>query len=223
MKALKAAIMAIALLFATAFSAFAQTAPSQAAVVQMIVEETNNTVKTSDIERLVHATFLQSEKKNLDPFLVIAAMGVESHYRPWAKNKSGARGLLQVIPRYHRDKIRGRNIMNIETNVDVGTDVMVECLDRNQGLMQRKTAKCYSGNARNYLAKLKAIYKRIQQADIVYRFKNQLPLTITCKFEEPRKFSSISENPVSTLAPQREQPQAVFSEIKIDPFVATTV
>lgn len=205
MKQLKVAILAIALFFTAVLPSFAETAPTKAAVIQMISKETRyNKVAKNDIVRIVNAVFAEAKKHNIDPFLIISLINTESKFRTLAKNKSGARGLTQVIPRWHREKIKGRDIMHIETNIEVGTKVLVDCLDRNKGMNQ--ALRCYSGGARNYTAKLKNGHTQLREADIAYRLENNLPLVVVAKFDAPRKFSiPVSATPL--VAQNREMPR----------------
>lgn len=158
------------------------------ATVRMISKETKDKVAAKDIIRMVNAVFKEATKHKLDPFLIFGMIKTESTFKPTISNRSGAKGLMQVIPRYHRDKIRGRNIMNIETNVEVGVQVYADCLDKHNGNMI-KASRCYSGNAKNYTAKLKDGWGAAKKADIMYRFENELPLAVNTKFENPYEFS----------------------------------
>lgn len=158
------------------------------AIVKMIVEETRNKVSLKDVKRIVNAVFKESDKQNVDPFLILSVLGVESTFNPSATNKSGARGLGQVIPKWHRDKIRGRDIMNIETNIEVSTQVFVDCLNKGNNSIY-KAARCYSSNASNFVAKLKAGHNRAKKADLLYRLQNDLPIVVVSRFESPKTFS----------------------------------
>lgn len=61
--------------------------------------------------------------------LLLAVMAVESSYRPSITNDHGASGLMQVIPKYHREKIGGRSILDIRVNVEVGAKILREYYD----------------------------------------------------------------------------------------------
>ena len=41
----------------------------------------------------------------VDPLLILAVMAVESRYNPVAESNMGAKGLMQVIPKFHADKL----------------------------------------------------------------------------------------------------------------------
>ncbi len=86
----------------------------------------------------------------LDPLLIVAVMAVESSFDPMAESHMGAQGLMQVIPRWHKDKL-GENaaenaLFDPLLNVQVGTQVLVEGLQR-FGTLQ--AALQYYGGARN--------------------------------------------------------------------------
>lgn len=213
---LKSATMAVVLLLASAFPAFADVTPSKTALIEMISKETKKTgVKHNDIVRLVNAAFNEGKKQNIDPFLIVSLMNTESKFRFWAKSGEGARGLMQVIPRWHQDKIKGRNIHHIETNIEVGTKVLADCLDRRKGNI-KKALSCYSGGARNYAAKLKAGYIQARTADVLYRFRNHLPLIVVAKFEEPNNFA-ISPKALPVLAGVIQNDNSQVTLARLDP------
>ncbi|MGL1834228.1 lytic transglycosylase domain-containing protein [Rhodocyclaceae bacterium SMB388] len=86
----------------------------------------------------------------LDPLLIVAMMAIESSFNPMAQSNAGAQGLMQVIPRWHMDKI-GEDapkdiLFDPLVNIQVGTKVLVEGLKR-YGTLQ--AALQYYGGARN--------------------------------------------------------------------------
>ncbi len=189
MAKLRTAILAIALLLATAFPAYAdQIVPTKAAMVGAIMDETNNRIAKSEVVRIVNAVFINAQRFNLDPFLLFGLINQESKFRSTARSPYGAVGLMQVVPRFHRDKLKGRSPTNIETNVEVGSQVLADCLETHKSL--RKALNCYSGGARNYATKLKAGHTLARKADILYRFENELPVTVASRFEDPRGFAA---------------------------------
>lgn len=87
----------------------------------------------------------------LDPELLIAIMQKESGFRPTVQSRYGAQGLMQVVPRWHRDKLRpSESLFDPEVNVRVGADVLEEYLAQAGGDMSSALKK-YSGNARGYV------------------------------------------------------------------------
>lgn len=202
MKLAQNMVLALVLMVLMVLPAFAETtAPTKEAVVRLIMSETKNKVQRPEAHRIVNATYKEAAKYGFDPFFLFAMMRTESTFNPKARSRYGARGLMQVVPRWHRAKIRGRNIVNIETNIEVGAEVFAECLENKKGYI-KKALKCYSGGARNYATKLKVRHSELQKADIIYRFENELPIEGLSKFEEHKL--NISLNPVQALAPQEE-------------------
>lgn len=53
--------------------------------------------------KYVSYAYEAGEKWKVDPLLLLAIMKPESNYRQSACNKSGASGLMQVIPKWHRE------------------------------------------------------------------------------------------------------------------------
>ena len=124
-------------------------------------------VPENAIETALAAAETHAEELGFDPLLIVAIMAVESSFNPRAVSNMGAQGLMQVIPRYHKDKIgpnRGRNaLFDPEVNVRVGTLVLHEGLQR-YGSMQR-ALQYYNGalgdpKAR-YTRKVMAVKKRL--------------------------------------------------------------
>lgn len=110
------------------------------------------------------------ELTGIDPLLIVAVMAVESSFNPYAESASGAQGLMQVIPRFHMDKIgKGGGhdaLFDPELNVRVGTLVLHEGL-RRYGSLQ--AALQYYGGAlsdpdASYANKVLAMKQRLKAA-----------------------------------------------------------
>ena len=89
-----------------------------------------------------------AEELGLDPLLIVAVMAIESSFNPLAESTVGAQGLMQVIPRFHQDKIGPEATPNAlfdpVTNVRVGALVIQEGLQRYGSLV---SALQYYGGA----------------------------------------------------------------------------
>ena len=70
----------------------------------------------------------------LDPILILAVIAVESRFNPVAESIMGAKGLMQVIPRFHSDKFRPHGgekaAFDVQTNISVGAKILQEYLRR---------------------------------------------------------------------------------------------
>jgi len=86
----------------------------------------------------------------LEPELLLAIMQKESGLRPHVSSNYGAQGLMQVVPRFHREKIKpGETLLDPKVNVRVGAQVLAEYWRRHKGDWV-VTLKRYSGDARGY-------------------------------------------------------------------------
>lgn len=75
----------------------------------------------------------------LDPLLIVAVIGVESGFNPFSQSVVGAQGLMQVMPRFHADKLPDDAgelpFFDPVTNVQVGARILRESIARNGGLI----------------------------------------------------------------------------------------
>jgi len=84
------------------------------------------------VSALVKAAASAGHEVGIDPLLLLAVMGVESAFNPYAQSNVGAQGLMQVMPKVHQDKLNsfgGRNAaLNPRANVEVGARVLKDCI-----------------------------------------------------------------------------------------------
>jgi len=70
----------------------------------------------------------------LDPLLILAVIAIESRFNPLAESGMGAKGLMQVIPRFHSDKfdpLGGEKVaFDTDANIIVGAKILKEYLRR---------------------------------------------------------------------------------------------
>jgi soluble lytic murein transglycosylase-like protein len=82
---------------------------------------------------LVGAAYREADRHALDPLLIVAVMAVESGFNPIARSDTGAMGLMQVIPRFHVDKLPAANAASVfdpHVNIRVGASVLKDCIRR---------------------------------------------------------------------------------------------
>src|SRR5204863_439614 len=81
-------------------------------------------IATAATERMVAAAFRAAREVGLDPLLVLAVISVESRFNPIAESVMGAKGLMQIIPRYHPVKLAAVGgeaaVWDPESNIVVG-------------------------------------------------------------------------------------------------------
>ena len=86
----------------------------------------------------IAATIAAAQAHGIDPTLVLAVAAVESKFRSGAVNPAtGAAGLMQIMPKWHRDQILGvggePSLMLIAPNLTVGATILAEYLDAEGG------------------------------------------------------------------------------------------
>lgn len=106
----------------------------------------------------------------LDPMLLVAMIAIESSFNPFAESTVGAQGLMQVIPRFHKDKIgedAGEDaLFDPALNIRVGALVLKEGLKRYGSL---QAALQYYGGAladpkAGYASKVLSMKARLRDA-----------------------------------------------------------
>ncbi|MBS1145203.1 MAG: lytic transglycosylase protein [Proteobacteria bacterium] len=107
---------------------------------------------------------------HLDPLLIIAVIGIESRFNPFSESDFGAKGLMQVVPRFHQDKLPEAAdqaaFLNPVINVQVGAKVLKESIRRNGGLENglQQFGGAVGDPGRRYATKVLAEKQRLEQA-----------------------------------------------------------
>lgn len=117
------------------------------------------------VARIVQAAYKEAGKKGVSPLLVLAVIEKESSLRPTAANSYGAKGLMQVVPKWHPEKVKSlshpEGLLHPESNIKVGTEILAEYLNRYSGDLDL-ALKRYSGSARNYAVRVKGFQTELE-------------------------------------------------------------
>jgi len=92
-------------------------------------------VSKEALERFIRLAYSAGQMTKIDPLLILAVISVESSFNPIAESVMGAKGLMQIIPEYHQDKLRtpqgaALNPLDPETNILAGAKVLREYATR---------------------------------------------------------------------------------------------
>jgi soluble lytic murein transglycosylase-like protein len=105
----------------------------------------------------------------VDPLLILAVMAIESRYNPVAESSMGAKGLMQVIPKYHQEKLLEHGgehaLLDPEVNIEVGAQILREYMRRfgeTEAALQ-KYAGAFDEPTAQYSGKVLAEKARLQQ------------------------------------------------------------
>jgi len=87
-------------------------------------------VSDQAVAGFVSTAYRAGADHSVDPLLVLAVMAIESRYNPVAESTVGARGLMQVIPKYHLEKLMDhggeQSLLDPHVNILVGTQILRE-------------------------------------------------------------------------------------------------
>jgi soluble lytic murein transglycosylase-like protein len=78
----------------------------------------------------VSAAYRSGKRYSVDPVLILSVMAIESRYNPVAESVVGAKGLMQIIPKYHLEKLLDHGgeeaLLDPEVNIQVGAQILRE-------------------------------------------------------------------------------------------------
>jgi hypothetical protein len=121
-------------------------------------------------EVFIGAAHEAGREVGLDPLLILAVMAVESRFNPVAESLVGAKGLMQVVPRHHLDKLMEHGgaeaVLDPATNIALGARILKEYIRRTGSL--EAGLQFYNGALADptsqYAQKVLAEKERLQQA-----------------------------------------------------------
>jgi soluble lytic murein transglycosylase-like protein len=118
---------------------------------------------------LVNIAYAAGQQIGLDPLLIIAVMAIESRFNPIAESVSGAKGLMQIIPKYHPEKFEEfggeQSVFDPETNIQIGALILKEYLKRtgNMGMALQMYAGAAGTDDDAYFNKVMGEKLRLQR------------------------------------------------------------
>ena len=138
-------------------------------------------VKSGDVtldtaNEIVRAVTKYGAMYKIDPLLIMAIIEHESNYAVLALSNTGALGLMQILPRWHIDKIialgggKYLNLYDIDTNVHLGSQFFAEKLrdtrDTGKALAryyggESKATEDYMKNVMNRYSRMKSVYNEV--------------------------------------------------------------
>jgi soluble lytic murein transglycosylase-like protein len=141
--------------------------PGRAALAAYLAERYGR--DTDATRAYVNQAHAAAETFDLDPLLVLAVMAVESRFDPGARSEYGAHGLMQVVPRFHREKLADHGgeaaLADPRVNALVGAQILKEYLGRSAGV--RAGLQRYAGwqddDEQRYARKVLAERHRLQR------------------------------------------------------------
>lgn len=160
-------------LFADTLDTFIRSFNEQEIIASWVADNSLTNLTQQQAKSIVGHTYAHSISNDINPKTFIALIKVESGFNRLAKSNHNAKGLAQVIEKYHKEKIKKRDLFNTVVSVEVGTLVLKECIQKHKGNVN-KGLSCYNG-AKNsiYYSKVKK-----QEYDLVTFIKNNMSSTV---------------------------------------------
>jgi soluble lytic murein transglycosylase-like protein len=86
------------------------------------------------VDTIVAEAYRAGDEVGLDPLLLLAVISVESSFNPVAESVMGAKGLMQIIPRFHLAKLEAHGgeeaVLDPASNIRVGARILQEYVYR---------------------------------------------------------------------------------------------
>jgi soluble lytic murein transglycosylase-like protein len=108
----------------------------------------------------VSIAYRAGKRHSVDPVLILAVVAIESRYNPVAESVAGAKGLMQIIPKYHLDKLLDHGgeeaLLDPEVNIHVGAQILREYVRRlgDQEAALQRYAGAFDEPTSRYAAKV---------------------------------------------------------------------
>ena len=106
--------------------------PAQRALVDYLSRRFS--IASAPTAAVVDTAYRAAGQSGLDPLLVLAVISIESRFNPFAESVMGAKGLMQIIPRYHRARLIEHGgedaVLDPESNIRAGTRILQEYVHR---------------------------------------------------------------------------------------------
>lgn len=127
-------------------------------------------VAPEPLSMLVARAYDAGAQSGIDPTLILAIMGIESGFNPFAQSPVGAQGLMQVMTRVHTDKYQNfggqRAAFDPVSNLRVGVKVLQECIARAgsiEGGLRHYVGSANMADDGGYAARVMAEHVRLRQ------------------------------------------------------------
>lgn len=104
----------------------------QATLAQYLAKRYRVALDTT--QEFVEMSYRVARDMKMDPWLILAIMGIESSFDPRARSDKGAQGLMQVLTRVHADKFAPfggvSSAFDPLSNIKVGAQILKDYIDR---------------------------------------------------------------------------------------------
>jgi soluble lytic murein transglycosylase-like protein len=143
------------------------------ALGKMKVEATPPRLAVAATLNSASEAYVAGSAMGVDPLLILAVMAIESRFNPFAESEFGAKGLMQVVPRFHLDKLAAHGgeetVLDPRINIHVGAQILREYVRRAGSLEEGLQLYAGAGDDPAQAYAQKVIAEKRRMADVVAR------------------------------------------------------
>lgn len=103
-----------------------------------------STINYPEALDLLNVVYREAPSNGFKPEFILGVILSESTFKRFVVSHAGAKGYMQVIPKWHRDRLKGRSVFDTVANVEAGTGFLRECISRKGNL--HGGLACYNGS-----------------------------------------------------------------------------
>lgn len=155
------------------------------ALVVWVSENSHNKVSEAKANRIVDYAYEYAAEHALDPLVILSILKNESGFREKVRSKEGATGMMQVIPRWHKAKINGRDPSNMRVSIDVGAQILREYLDLSNNDLGKALNRYSGGGGKGYYNKVAGTHKKLSKHIVEYAFANEQHIYAMHRIDKP--------------------------------------
>jgi soluble lytic murein transglycosylase-like protein len=120
--------------------------------------------------KIVDSIIKNANENNMPPLLILCLIFQESSFNHLASNKYNAIGLMQIIPKYHQEKIDNYcnnidELYHIDNNIAIGTLILKEYFNKSENIikaLQKYVGALVKENASKYIENILNNYITLQ-------------------------------------------------------------
>lgn len=109
------------------------------------IQSLNPNLSSHNVDKIFKSVLKFANQFQINPALLLAIIEKESTFNVLALNASSAIGLMQIVPKWHKEKIGNKKLTDIEHNIFVGSLILHECKKKYNHNV-KKSLQCYNGS-----------------------------------------------------------------------------
>lgn len=160
-------------------------ATEKEALVEWVADNSHNKVSIDKATRIVDAAYAHAADQKVDPLVILAMIKNESGFRAKVCSREGACSMMQIIPKYHRAKIAGRDINKLEVSIEVGSKILREYLDLSGDNLYKAMNRYSGGGGKAYYGRVAKTHKTLSRHIVEYAFKSEKQIFARHDIDKP--------------------------------------